>query len=173
MNFVAVCTQRRADRAHKLSFGHGEQQLISRSNPAQAPAPARRFAVHFIAIKRRPRIDFKVLVTWASHPWLQSTCIGRHRNALAYSPCLAFGFFFPHVEASFDPTITELEQHAVPAFDRFGSTFVLKIFCNKYVITPLRPFSSGNPYVWPAIARDRLAALPSRGTAQQFRETAF
>jgi hypothetical protein len=58
MNFVAVCSQRRADRAHKLSFGHGEQQFISRSNPAQAPAPARRFAVHFIAIKRRPRIDF-------------------------------------------------------------------------------------------------------------------
>src|SRR6266576_3495677 len=55
MNFVAVCSQRRADRAHKLSFGHGEQQFISRSNPAQAPAPARRFAVHFIAIKRRPR----------------------------------------------------------------------------------------------------------------------
>jgi hypothetical protein len=89
MNFVAVCSQRRADRADKLSFGHGEQQFISRSNPAQAPAPAPRFAVHFIAIKRRPRIDFKVLVTWASHPWLQSTCIGRHRNALAYSPCLA------------------------------------------------------------------------------------
>src|SRR6266436_572318 len=110
MNFVAVCSQGRADRAHKLSFGHGEQQFISRSNPAQAPAPARWFAVHFIAIKRRPRIDFKVLVTWASHPWLQSTCIGRHRNALAYSPCLAFGFFFRHVEASFDPTITELEQ---------------------------------------------------------------
>jgi hypothetical protein len=78
--------------------------------------------------KRRPRIDFKVLVTWAPHPRLQSTCIGRHRNALAYSPCLAFGFFFPHVEASFDPTITELEQHAVPAFDRSGSTFALKIF---------------------------------------------
>jgi hypothetical protein len=35
------------------------------------------------------------------------------------------------VEASFDPTITELEQHAVPAFDRSGSTFALKIFCNK------------------------------------------
>ena len=173
MNFVAVCSQRRADRAHKLSFGHGEQPFISRSNPAQAPAPARWFAVHFIAIKRRPRMDFKVLVTWTSHPWLQSTCIGRHRNALAYSPCLAFGFFFPHVEASFDPTITELEQHAVPAFDRSGSTFALKIFCNKYVITPLRPFSSGGPCVWPAIARDRLAALPSRGTAQQFRETAF
>ncbi len=99
--------------------------------------------------------------------------IGRHRNALAYSPCLAFGFFFRHVEASFDPTITELEQHPVPAFDRSGSTFALKIFCNKYVITPLRPFSSGGPCVWPAIARDRLAALPSRGTAQQFRETAF
>jgi hypothetical protein len=32
------------------------------------------------------------------------------------------------VEASFDPTITELEQHAVPAFDRSGSTFALKIF---------------------------------------------
>ena len=58
MNFVAVCSQRRADRAHKLSFGHGEQQFISRSNPAEARAAARRFAVHFIAIKRRPRIDF-------------------------------------------------------------------------------------------------------------------
>ena len=151
MNFVAVCSQRRADRAHKLSFGHGEQQFISRSNPAQAPAPARRFAVHFIAIKRRPRMDFKVLVTWASHPWLQSTCIGRQRNALAYSPCLAFGFFFRPVEASFDPTITELEQHAVPAFDRSGSTFALKIFCNKYVITPLRPFSSGGPVFGPPL----------------------
>ena len=150
-----------------------EQQFISRSNHAQALAPARWFAVHFIAIKRRPRIDFKVLVPWASHPWLQSTRLDRHRNALAYSPCLAFGFFFRHVEASFDPTITELEQHAVPAFDRSGSTFALKIFCNKYVITPLRPFSSGGPCVWPAIARDRLFALPSRGTAQQFRETTF
>jgi hypothetical protein len=41
------------------------------------------------------------------------------------------------VEASFDPTITELEQHAVPTFDRFGSTFALKIFCNTY---PLRHY---------------------------------
>jgi hypothetical protein len=41
------------------------------------------------------------------------------------------------VEASFDPTITEREQHAVPPFDRSGSTFALTILCNKYVITPL------------------------------------
>jgi hypothetical protein len=49
----------------------------------------------------------------------------------AYSPGLAFGFFFRHVEASFDPTITELDQHAVPPFDRSGSTFALTILCNK------------------------------------------
>jgi hypothetical protein len=33
-------------------------------------------------------------------------------------PCLAFGFFFRHVEASFDPTITELEQMPYPPLDR-------------------------------------------------------
>jgi hypothetical protein len=75
------------------------------------------------------RRDFLAAAEWPRSP--------RHRNALAYSPCLAFGFFFRHVEASFDPTITEREQHAVPPFDRSGSTFALTILCNKYVITPL------------------------------------
>jgi hypothetical protein len=64
---------------------------------------------------------------------------------------VAFGFFFPHVEASFDPIITELEQHAVPAFDRSGSTFALKIFCNKYVITPLRPSVLAAPAFGPPL----------------------
>ena len=131
MNFVAVCSQRRADRAHKLSFGHGEQQFISRSNPAQAPAPRAQVRSSLYRDQAPPSDGFQGTRNMSTHPWLQSTCIGRQRNALAYSPCLAFGFFFPHVKASFDPTITELEQHAVPAFDRSGSTFALKIFCNK------------------------------------------
>jgi hypothetical protein len=38
---------------------------------------------------------------------------------LAYAPCLTLGFFFRHVEASFDPTITELEQHHSRSFNHY------------------------------------------------------
>jgi hypothetical protein len=38
MNFVAALNQGRADRAHKLSFGHGEALSSWRSNNAQVGA---------------------------------------------------------------------------------------------------------------------------------------
>ncbi len=46
--------------------------------------------------------------------------IDPHRSAQEHSRLFALsGFFFRHVEASFDLTITELEQHAVPAIPAF------------------------------------------------------
>jgi hypothetical protein len=52
MNLVAARSESRTDRAHKLRFGHAEQQYVRRSNHEQVPAPARWFALHFTAIKR-------------------------------------------------------------------------------------------------------------------------
>jgi hypothetical protein len=54
----------RSDRTHKLSFGNAvmrEQQSIRRSNHEQVPAPARWFAIHFIAIEQSDHRQCRLL----------------------------------------------------------------------------------------------------------------
>src|SRR3977135_98540 len=77
INFVAARSESRADLAHKLSFGHAEQQFVRRSNHEPVPSLARRLALHVVAIKR-------------SVPLLRSRCCSLEAIALDESgatPC--------------------------------------------------------------------------------------